>query len=139
MGDDVEYVAGSDEFHRGGGNTVVMNTHRVETAEADLVYDVHGPLPTADGRPPLFMIGQPRSSTRTTDAAHSASPLIWAGGGGPQRRPSRSRRSCAVGAAPFYRSARHPPAWPSRHVAGSMRAPRLVVPECGCERVSNSD
>jgi pimeloyl-ACP methyl ester carboxylesterase len=23
------------------------------------VYDVHGPLPTADGRPPLFMIGQP--------------------------------------------------------------------------------
>jgi len=36
-----------------------MTTHTLETAEADIVYDVHGPLPTADGRPPLFMIGQP--------------------------------------------------------------------------------
>ncbi len=33
--------------------------HTLQTAEADIVYDVHGPLPTADGRPPLFMIGQP--------------------------------------------------------------------------------
>jgi hypothetical protein len=33
----------------------------LETADADIAYDVHGPLPTADGRPPLFMIGQPRS------------------------------------------------------------------------------
>jgi pimeloyl-ACP methyl ester carboxylesterase len=33
--------------------------HMLETAEADIAYDVHGPLPTADGRPPLFMIGQP--------------------------------------------------------------------------------
>jgi pimeloyl-ACP methyl ester carboxylesterase len=31
----------------------------LETIEADIVYDVDGPLPTADGRPPLFMIGQP--------------------------------------------------------------------------------
>src|SRR5215471_17949116 len=31
----------------------------LETAEVDLAYDVRGPLPTADGRPPLFMIGQP--------------------------------------------------------------------------------
>jgi pimeloyl-ACP methyl ester carboxylesterase len=31
----------------------------LETPEVDLVYDVHGPLPTADGRPPLVMIGQP--------------------------------------------------------------------------------
>jgi len=38
-------------------------THVLETAEADIVYDVHGPLPTADGRPPLFMIGQPMDST----------------------------------------------------------------------------
>ncbi|MGR6320550.1 alpha/beta hydrolase [Micromonospora soli] len=37
----------------------MTNTHRLATAEADIVYDVHGPLPTADGRPPLFMIGQP--------------------------------------------------------------------------------
>src|SRR5215469_9582744 len=36
-----------------------MSTHELETAEADIVYDVRGPLPTADGRPPLFMIGQP--------------------------------------------------------------------------------
>src|SRR5215471_10602440 len=36
-----------------------MTTHKLETTEADIVYDVHGPLPAADGRPPLFMIGQP--------------------------------------------------------------------------------
>jgi pimeloyl-ACP methyl ester carboxylesterase len=34
-------------------------THILETAEVDIAYDVHGPLPTADGRPPLLMIGQP--------------------------------------------------------------------------------
>jgi pimeloyl-ACP methyl ester carboxylesterase len=34
-------------------------THRLETAEVDIAYDVRGPLPTADGRPALFMIGQP--------------------------------------------------------------------------------
>ncbi len=31
----------------------------LETAEAEIVYDVRGPLPTAGGRPPLLMIGQP--------------------------------------------------------------------------------
>jgi pimeloyl-ACP methyl ester carboxylesterase len=31
----------------------------LDTAEVDIAYDVHGPLPTADGRAPLFMIGQP--------------------------------------------------------------------------------
>src|SRR5215472_18651785 len=36
-----------------------MARHRLETTAADSVYDVHGPLPTADGRPPLLMIGQP--------------------------------------------------------------------------------
>lgn len=36
-----------------------METHTLETAGADLVYDVRGPLPATDGRPPLFMIGQP--------------------------------------------------------------------------------
>jgi len=36
-----------------------MTTHEIETTGADIVYDVHGPLPTAGGRPPLFMIGQP--------------------------------------------------------------------------------
>ena len=36
-----------------------MQTHTLETPDVDLVYDVHGPLPSADGRPPLVMIGQP--------------------------------------------------------------------------------
>lgn len=36
-----------------------MTTHLLQTPGADLVYDVHGPLPAADGRPPLIMIGQP--------------------------------------------------------------------------------
>ncbi|MEV6769800.1 alpha/beta hydrolase [Nocardia sp. NPDC051030] len=38
-----------------------MTTHTLETAEADLVYDVLGPLPTA-GLPPLVMIGQPMAA-----------------------------------------------------------------------------
>jgi pimeloyl-ACP methyl ester carboxylesterase len=37
--------------------------HTLPTADADVVYDVHGPLPTADGRPPLFMIGQPMAAS----------------------------------------------------------------------------
>src|SRR4051795_1594966 len=34
----------------------------LQTAEAEIAYDVRGPLPTADGRPPLLMIGQPMSA-----------------------------------------------------------------------------
>src|SRR5215208_136084 len=41
----------------------MTTTHILETAEADIAYDVHGPLPTADGRPPLFMIGQPMDAS----------------------------------------------------------------------------
>ncbi len=37
----------------------MTTTHTLETAGAEIAYDVHGPLPTADGRPPLLMIGQP--------------------------------------------------------------------------------
>src|SRR6266513_3312428 len=37
--------------------------HRLETADAGIAYDVHGPLPAADGRPPLFMIGQPMDAS----------------------------------------------------------------------------
>jgi len=40
-----------------------MKTHTLETREAAIVYDVEGPLPTADGRPPLFMIGHPMDAT----------------------------------------------------------------------------
>ena len=35
----------------------------LETADADLAYDVRGSLPAADGRPPLFMIGQPMDAS----------------------------------------------------------------------------
>src|SRR5215475_4484437 len=38
-------------------------THLLETADVDIAYDVRGPLPTADGRPPLFMIGQPMDAS----------------------------------------------------------------------------
>src|SRR5437763_6442015 len=41
----------------------MTSTHILRTAEADIAYDVHGPLPTADGRPPLFMIGQPMTAS----------------------------------------------------------------------------
>jgi pimeloyl-ACP methyl ester carboxylesterase len=48
-----------------------MTTHKLETTDADIVYDVHGPLPTADGRPPLFMIGQPMDASGfSTLASH---------------------------------------------------------------------
>jgi pimeloyl-ACP methyl ester carboxylesterase len=39
-----------------------MTTQILGTAEAEIAYDVRGPLPTADGRPPLFMIGQPMTA-----------------------------------------------------------------------------
>jgi pimeloyl-ACP methyl ester carboxylesterase len=41
----------------------MTTTHMLETAEADIAYDVHGPLPTTDGRPPLLMIGQPMGAS----------------------------------------------------------------------------
>lgn len=40
-----------------------MTQHTLELPDVDLVYDVHGPLPTADGRPPLMMIGQPMDAS----------------------------------------------------------------------------
>jgi len=39
--------------------TAMKTTHTLETGDANIAYDVHGPIPTADGRPPLLMIGQP--------------------------------------------------------------------------------
>jgi pimeloyl-ACP methyl ester carboxylesterase len=36
-----------------------MTPHTLETAGAEIAYDVRGPLPAVDGRPPLLMIGQP--------------------------------------------------------------------------------
>ena len=40
-----------------------MTTHKLATTGADIVYDVHGPLPPAGGRPALFMIGQPMDAS----------------------------------------------------------------------------
>jgi pimeloyl-ACP methyl ester carboxylesterase len=40
-----------------GTNT--LETRTLQTPEAVLAYDVRGPLPTADGRPPLFLVGAP--------------------------------------------------------------------------------
>ncbi|MFJ6153456.1 alpha/beta fold hydrolase [Micromonospora profundi] len=36
--------------------------HTLAIAGVDLVYDVRGPLPPTDGRPPLLMIGQPMTA-----------------------------------------------------------------------------
>src|ERR671910_1601234 len=41
----------------------MTTTHILETDGADIAYDVRGPLPTADGRPPLVMIGQPMDAS----------------------------------------------------------------------------
>ncbi len=43
----------------------------LETPEATLAYDVRGPLPPADGRPPLFMVAAPMGAEGfTTLASH---------------------------------------------------------------------
>ncbi|WP_433578510.1 alpha/beta fold hydrolase [Nocardia brasiliensis] len=48
-----------------------MTTHKLETSGATLTYDVQGPLPTADGRPPLLLIGLPMDASGFTAlAAH---------------------------------------------------------------------
>src|SRR3954469_11669204 len=59
-----------------GGNRYCMTTMQtLDTGEADIAYDVHGPLPPADGGPPLFMIGQPR----TASGVNTAQPMAARG------------------------------------------------------------
>jgi pimeloyl-ACP methyl ester carboxylesterase len=41
----------------------MTTNHTLEVPGAALAYDVHGPLPPEDGRPPLLMIGQPMDAT----------------------------------------------------------------------------
>jgi pimeloyl-ACP methyl ester carboxylesterase len=41
----------------------MTTTHTLELADAAIAYDVRGPLPTADGRPPLVLIGQPMDAS----------------------------------------------------------------------------
>jgi pimeloyl-ACP methyl ester carboxylesterase len=49
----------------------MTTTHHLETPEATLAYDVRGPLPPADGRPPLFLLGAPMDASGfTTLASH---------------------------------------------------------------------
>jgi len=40
-----------------------VTTHTLSLQDVELVYDVHGPLPTADGRPPIVAIGQPMDAS----------------------------------------------------------------------------
>jgi pimeloyl-ACP methyl ester carboxylesterase len=40
-----------------------MTTNILQTTGAEIAYDVLGPLPTADGRRPLLMIGQPMTAS----------------------------------------------------------------------------
>ena len=47
----------------------MSQTHTLELPDVDLVYDVHGPVPTTDGRPLLFMIGQPMQADGFADLA----------------------------------------------------------------------
>ncbi len=47
----------------------MTDTHTLELPDVDLVYDVRGPVPTADGRPLLFMIGQPMQADGFADLA----------------------------------------------------------------------
>ena len=48
---------------------MTSKTHTLALPDVDLVYDVHGPVPTADGRPLLFMIGQPMQADGFADLA----------------------------------------------------------------------
>ena len=41
----------------------MTTTATLDTPEAALAYDVRGPLPTADGRPPLFLIAAPMDAS----------------------------------------------------------------------------
>src|SRR4051812_46690041 len=41
---------------------MMKTTCILDTVDVNLVYDVHGPLPTTDGRRPLLMVGQPMTA-----------------------------------------------------------------------------
>lgn len=41
----------------------MTSTSFLDVPGARIAYDVHGPLPTADGRPPLLMVGQPMDAS----------------------------------------------------------------------------
>jgi pimeloyl-ACP methyl ester carboxylesterase len=47
----------------------MTQTQILETDGASIAYDVHGPLPTTDGRPALLMVGQPMDASGFTALA----------------------------------------------------------------------
>jgi pimeloyl-ACP methyl ester carboxylesterase len=54
---------------RASGLPGMTKTHVLQTPDADIVYDVRGPLPPQDGLPPLVMIGQPMDASGFTALA----------------------------------------------------------------------
>src|SRR5947208_5028008 len=54
---------GAMSFQSRRGRQCMTTTHVLATPEADIAYDVDGPLPAADGRPPLLMVGQPMTAS----------------------------------------------------------------------------
>jgi pimeloyl-ACP methyl ester carboxylesterase len=48
---------------------MTSKTHTLPLPDVDLVYDVRGPIPSADGRPVLFLIGQPMQADGFADLA----------------------------------------------------------------------
>lgn len=41
----------------------MSSTHTIQTDGAQITYDVHGPLPSPDGQPPIMMIAQPMDAS----------------------------------------------------------------------------
>ena len=86
--------------------TMEKQTHTLETPDVDLVYDVAGPLPTADGQPPLLMAGHPMTAEGFyTVAEHfpdrtvvfydpRGSAAASARTAGPSAPPTCTRRTC---------------------------------------------
>src|SRR3712207_7144435 len=49
--------------------TTLFRSRVLGTTAADITYDVHGPLPPSDGRPPVVLIGQPMDASGFTTLA----------------------------------------------------------------------
>ena len=81
----------------------MATTHHLQTPDVTLAYDVHGPLPTTDGRPPLFMVGAPMCAEGfTTLASRRHSVLQWSATGAADleliiERRVRGRRFVRIG------------------------------------------
>src|SRR5258708_9895574 len=104
-------------FNPGTVSIVMMNTYTLQTTEADILYDVRGPLPAAGGRPPLFMIGQPMCGQRLRHAGRTSARASQ-----PPPPPAPARPPCRrplPGPDPAPARPRRPP---QRIQAGSLEA-----------------